>query len=232
MKITHKNLHINVLFSKRKSIGLYVKSAGIEVRAPTNTPIKFIHSFIEEKSDWLLRTYELQIQKSHERIKLINKEEVPILGVTKHLSIRQAKRRHITETKDSLILALPTPNQPSVNKAFSQHLISLAKAYIPPIAEQVHQELNIQKEIKDIRFKRTKTKWGHCTSDGRMQFNWLIMMAPPEIIRHVVVHEVCHLEHMNHSKDFWSLVYQSDKEHTAHRQWLNAHSHTLPDLSS
>lgn len=59
---------------------------------------------------------------------------------------------------------------------------------------------------KNIVIKNQKTLWGSCSSKGNINYNYKIVMAPLEILDYIVVHELCHLVHMNHSKDFWDLV--------------------------
>lgn len=57
-----------------------------------------------------------------------------------------------------------------------------------------------------VKIKETKSRWGSCSPDGVVALNWRLVVYRPEIVDSVVVHELCHLKHMNHSKKFWSLV--------------------------
>lgn len=70
--------------------------------------------------------------------------------------------------------------------------------------------------VKDYR-----SRWGGCHSDGRIIYNWRIIMAPHAVIDYVVVHELCHLVQLNHGKDFWRLVAQVLPDYTERRQWLH-----------
>jgi predicted metal-dependent hydrolase len=85
----------------------------------------------------------------------------------------------------------------------------------------------VDKHITDIRFRKTKTKWGHCTSKGVLQYNWLIMLAPNSVIDYMISHEVCHLKHMDHSKRFWSLVDSVCPNSDRFIDWLREHEHRL-----
>ena len=78
-----------------------------------------------------------------------------------------------------------------------------------------------------ITVRDQKTRWGSCSSRGTLSFNYRLIFAPPVILDYVVVHELCHLTHMNHSKDFWDMVAGIMPEHKTYRRWLRDHGHEL-----
>lgn len=71
-----------------------------------------------------------------------------------------------------------------------------------------------------ITIRNQKTKWGSCTSKGNLNFNCLLMAAPPEVLDSVVVHELCHRLRMNHSKEFYAEVYRVFPEYDRWNKWL------------
>ena len=71
-----------------------------------------------------------------------------------------------------------------------------------------------------ITVRNQRTKWGSCTSKGNLNFNCLLMSAPPEVLDSVVVHELCHRLHMNHSKEFYSAIYRVFPEYDKWNKWL------------
>ena len=78
-----------------------------------------------------------------------------------------------------------------------------------------------------ITIRDQKTRWGSCSGRGTLSFNWRLILAPPEILDYVVVHELCHLTHMNHSKEFWKLVESVIPDYKIKRKWLKENGHTL-----
>jgi predicted metal-dependent hydrolase len=72
-----------------------------------------------------------------------------------------------------------------------------------------------------------KTLWGSCASGGTLSFNWRLVLAPAEVLDYVVIHELCHLLEMNHSKKFWHLVNRFCPGHKKSRRWLRANSEEL-----
>ncbi len=78
-----------------------------------------------------------------------------------------------------------------------------------------------------ITIRDQKTRWGSCSSSGTLSFNYRLIFAPPAILDYVVVHELCHLTHMNHSKDFWNMVESVLPDYKERRQWLKEHGQEL-----
>lgn len=72
----------------------------------------------------------------------------------------------------------------------------------------------------NIRIKDIKTRWGSCSSKGNVNFNFRLVMVPEEVMEYVVVHELCHLRYMNHSKDFWNEVGKYMPDYEKHKEWL------------
>ena len=78
-----------------------------------------------------------------------------------------------------------------------------------------------------VTVRDQKTRWGSCSSRGTLSFNYRLIFAPPGILDYVVVHELCHLTHMNHSKDFWNMVASVMPDYKVCKNWLKEHGHEL-----
>jgi len=78
-----------------------------------------------------------------------------------------------------------------------------------------------------ITIRNQKTRWGSCSSKGNLNFNCLLMLAPPEVLDYVVVHELCHRMEMNHSKRFWSLVETVLPDYREQEKWLKGEGAVL-----
>ena len=79
----------------------------------------------------------------------------------------------------------------------------------------------------NIRIKDTKTRWGSCSSKGNLNFNYRIIMAPQAVMDYIIVHELCHLKHMNHGKEFWEAVAQYMPDYKKYKEWLKVNGRLL-----
>ena len=78
-----------------------------------------------------------------------------------------------------------------------------------------------------ISIREQKTRWGSCSSRGTLSFNYRLIYGPAGPLDYVVVHELCHLTHMNHSKDFWDMVERIMPDYRIYKQWLREHGQEL-----
>ncbi len=78
-----------------------------------------------------------------------------------------------------------------------------------------------------ITIRDQKSRWGSCSSRGTLSFNYRLIFAPSKVLDYVVVHELCHLTHMNHSSDFWHMVERIMPDYRVHKKWLKEHGHEL-----
>jgi predicted metal-dependent hydrolase len=86
------------------------------------------------------------------------------------------------------------------------------------------------KNVRDITLRDTRSRWGSCTSEGRLMFSWRLIMAPPAVLDYVAAHEVAHLIEMNHSNRFWAVVDQLYPDWQVQRAWLRSEGSALQGL--
>lgn len=109
--------------------------------------------------------------------------------------------------------------------ALEKRYRNAAKEYIPKRVEYYHSLTG--GHYTKITIRDQKTRWGSCSSTGTLSFNYRLMLAPPRVLDYVVVHELCHLTYMNHSKDFWNMVGSILPDYKKYRKWLKENGDTL-----
>jgi len=102
-----------------------------------------------------------------------------------------------------------------------------AKELIRARVEHWASVLNL--EYNRISVKDQRTIWGSCSVKKNLNFYWRLAAAPEEILDYIVIHELCHLREMNHSKNFWALVHSACPEYSARRKWLRENCAELRD---
>lgn len=113
----------------------------------------------------------------------------------------------------------------SQRAALTQRYIAAAREYFPKRAAYFRQFTG--GTYNRITIRDQKTRWGSCSARGTLSFNWRLMLAPPAILDYVVVHELCHLTHMNHSPAFWQAVEAVYPDYREARKWLKEHGQEL-----
>lgn len=112
-------------------------------------------------------------------------------------------------------------NESEIQKLSREELENLklrAKEYIPQRVEFFANQMKVKYGTVTIRTQ--KTRWGSCSSDGNLNFNCLLMLTDFDIIDYVVVHELCHIKEMNHSKEFWNEVEKILPDYRKRRKML------------
>ncbi|WP_035293056.1 SprT family zinc-dependent metalloprotease [Clostridium sp. KNHs214] len=110
-----------------------------------------------------------------------------------------------------------------VKEAIKKFYIKKAMNFFKERVEVFSKNMGIYP--KKVTVKEVKTLWGSCSSKGNITLNWKLIMAPPYVIDYVVVHELCHLRHMDHSKDFWMEVEKVIPDYKYRRKWLKENGH-------
>ena len=101
----------------------------------------------------------------------------------------------------------------------------LFNVYINKRIQQLAEKTGLKP--RSIIIKTYQARWGSCKITGDIQFNWKLVLAPPAIIDYVIVHELCHLTHHNHSAAFWQLVNHHYSDFKQARRWLKENGYQL-----
>ena len=207
--------------SRRKTAAIHVTPAGIEVRVPYGVSQRWVNDFVMSRSSWIQKTQaKLADQKRPDDVLGWDSE---LLWSGKCVKVRysQAATRSTRLIDQTFLVSGRTqPTLKELRLLLEQFFKDHAKQTLIQLTQARALQLGVQDKLLDIRFRRTKTKWGHCTSQGRIQYNWQIMGAPLDVQDYLVCHEVSHLIHGHHGPEFWQCVAQLCPDYQKHRQWL------------
>ncbi len=216
-----------IVRSQRKTLAIHVRYPNVEVRAPYTISERQLHHFVQKKSAWIESKLLIQSHKHGERYQISENNIIPFMGNTKRILCTKATKNKVTANEDSIIIQGPSLDSAKRRSLFEHWLKAQAQDELTTRTHALTHRLGIENQLTDIKFRKTKSKWGHCTSQGIVQYNWLILMAPRHVIDYLVTHEVCHLIHLNHSKQFWQLVGDIHPTYHESKKWLKEQGHRL-----
>lgn len=218
-----------VIRSRRKSLALHISHGRVEVRCPLRISRRDISDFVRENRGWISRRLQEEAVISRQLLRVEPGGKIFYQGKERTIVFRESINHQaaISVTAEQFIITGRALSLARARKALEQYLIHQAEVYLPGRAQDLAEQLAVGHKLKHIRLRKTRSKWGHCTSDGVIQFNWLIMLAPLPIIDYLVTHEVCHLIHANHSPRYWRLVHSLCPDTAQHTRWLKQHEHRL-----
>ena len=149
--------------------------------------------------------------------------ELVVPGGTSERAIDRALRMHAPWLERQLATEQPpTLRPPSLTEAQGRRL---ARELIVETADRESPRIGVR--YSRIAIRDTRSRWGSCSSKGSLSFTWRLALAPRRILDYVVVHELCHLVHLDHSRRFWSLVERVRPDFRVERDWLNDHGWEL-----
>ena len=210
--------------ARRKSIGIYVQDGLVEVRAPRYVNLGEIAAFVTDEAQWVRKKLLEAHQKSIEKPKLTHGQEFLFYGQVRTLNF-QPGESEVYEDGNYIVISHNLFTD--IEELFTDWVKTQAQQYLDERILELAEYMDVADVVSEIKYKRTKSKWGHCTSEGKLQFNWLIMLAPPDVIDYVVIHELAHMYYLDHSKQFWSLVGEYCPNYATHKKWLNTNQHRL-----
>ena len=208
----------------------------IEVVAPIRVSTSKIHAFVKAQKDWVLDATD-KIEKRQKPKKLgsehyVDGVFVPFLGQKIRLIVEPSSLRRvkIELLEQGLKAHLPKQCVADENSELIRHALidwmkQQALAAVESCVELHAHKYNLNP--RKIRIKTQKSRWGSCGIHNDINLNWLLILAPSDVLEYVVVHELCHIKERNHSVRFWQLVEAHLPEYQKSRKWLKQNGRRL-----
>jgi predicted metal-dependent hydrolase len=219
------SFNFEITRSNRKTLSIIIKSGNVEIKSPIYIPEVDIYRFILEKQHWIEKHLAEQEVKLTQKLVITDGYNVMFFGKPRRIEVIYAGTPKVDITDDRLLIYSRSNEPEALEKHFSKWLKHQASEYMTTQTIKTARALGVEERLKEVIFRKTKTKWGHCGSDGTIQYNWLTMMAPKEVIDYLIAHESSHLVHMNHSKRFWQTVESICPDYKNLKDWLKTYGH-------
>jgi predicted metal-dependent hydrolase len=204
--------------SRRKTVALIVRPDGtLEVRAPLRLAELRIREFVESHADWVCKQ-QARARKAAPppAKKFTERENFIYLGQSFPLTIVPRQRQVLTF--DGQIFRLAKSALPKARELFVRWYQAQAGMFL--MERVLFHARKHGLHYEKIRISSARTRWGSCSSKGTLSFTWRLVMAPPEIVDYVVIHELVHTKIPNHSQAFWQGVAGIIPDYKQRLTWL------------
>lgn len=220
----------------KKDVSITVDwTSGVSVTVPDNISQERIDLVLRQKAPWILRRLSEfnEIKPLTTRHEFISGEKFPYLGRQYRLKVAA------TDSTSDVILAFQNgkfiasvPKSSSPTWRQEQLRIAFRDWYMKQGHSKVQQRIKLFAPRLGLTPSKTvmkdqQSRWGSCTKNGTININWRILMAPMRIVDYVIVHELGHMIHADHSSDFWTVVASVMPDYDERKDWLRVHGPTL-----
>ena len=215
-----------IIRSRRKTIALVIQPDGrLVVRAPQRATLKQIHAMIEQHRAWIeiKQAEAVRIAARFAPRSFTDGDDFLYQGKAYPLRIARGSGTGLRFDGSVFTLA---------EKVTAQAAVLFEKWYRLQARQVFTERVRVYArqygfEYQKIRISSARTRWGSCSSKGTLSLTWRLIMAPADVIDYVIVHELVHLRHPNHSKDFWRGVEAILPDYKSRRKWLKDHGASL-----
>lgn len=214
--------------SRRKSADVRVQDGTVSLVVPDDLSTHRIQMLLEQKRQWILDKIALHREAMPVQSReFISGECFPYLGRNYRLKVMRGPYEPVKLLQGRLVVTVPKGNeQPHmIRNALVRWYMHQAKL---KLIDKTHRYTAVVgTEAVGVGVKTFKSRWGSCSAKGRIDYNWKIILAPNRMVDYVVVHELCHLVHHDHSPKFWREVERILPDYQECKAWLKTHSTSL-----
>lgn len=213
-----------IIRSRRRTVSIEITpGAALVVRAPLRAPDTWIQEILEGKRGWIEKKMaEMRARPSPGVRQFCDGEEFLFLGKPFALAVLAGSDAGITLADRLYIGEARLPECRNLLQAWytrkAAEILPVRVAGVAAILDYVP---------KKIRITDASRRWASCSSTGTLSFSWRLVLAPPEVIDYVVVHELVHLRQPDHSDRFWKKVGEAMPGYAEHRRWLRENERML-----
>jgi len=194
--------------ARRLSVRVY-PGGSVEVVVPPGASAATVHSFVRNHREWIdRRVADLSAAAPRAGETRPSSIELRAIGRTFAVTYLAASGQTVSYRcgphDDSVVLRGAVHSERAVANALRTWLCELARLELRKLLTQVASEGGFR--FERVQARRQRTRWGSCSATGTISLNVCLLFLDPAVVRYLLIHELCHTRHMNHSKRFWSLV--------------------------
>ena len=218
---------------RRKTVQITVDGGGVQVAAPMRTPDRELQAIVRKRAAWILSHATGALLESAPK-RFVSGETLPYLGRNVRMVVADADVRSPEVRFDHWRFRVAVPQSLDGGERYESIRRAVVGWYRGRAAERLAASVDRwwprlgRGEKSRVLVRDQRQRWGSCSPDGTLRFNWHAMMLEPALIEYIVVHELAHLTHQNHSTGFWGLVSKAMPDAQRRRQRLREAGRSLP----
>ncbi len=210
--------------SKRKTVSLIItKESKLKVRAPIRLSLKEINRIVQEKEEWIQKNKNRAIKKLEQTQIILDKTKGTFLFLGNLYTLVPSEREK-TIFFENNIMFIPA-NLYGYNPFLENWYKKQAAIILKKRLNEISHNINIP--FHSCRITGARKRWGSCSSRNHINLAWRLVMADYKAIDYVIIHELCHVVHKNHSAAFWNMVGRFMPDYDIKRKWLKDNSYIL-----
>jgi len=216
---------------RRKTASLQVSPSNeVSIIVPADLQKNKIEDIIKHKTPWILSKikFNKEVKYPHKPKEFISGEAITYLGRNYRLKVIYAKTESVALKNGRFIVCISKDTkdtEETVKRQLHQWFMLHAEKKLIERVKRLKDSIGTSYKV--IKVKSLKQRWGSCTSQGIINFNWRIIIAPISIVDYVVAHELCHRIHHDHSKEFWNLMQRVMPDYLDRKEWLRVNGAML-----
>ena len=211
IKYENKTIAYTVNKARVKNFYITIENGEVIIKAPWYVTSSQIQEVVESKRQWIIQKLQ-EYQSSPRKTKdYADGEKFQILGESYFLNIyyKDINNAILNVENGKIVIILPlryadNDNTEQIKKMIDKMYYMVAEKEVELAMEKTRKMVGLAPE--EYRIKKTKSVWGTCSTTKKITINQNLMMYSRKAVEYVVLHEVCHLKYMNHSKKFWAMV--------------------------
>lgn len=219
----NQEIEFSITRRKRKTISIKIDEYGeVIVSVPLRTSKEYILLVVKSKAKWITEKKKEIILRSSNKIERVFKDGSTFMYLGKEYAaeiVFEINRKKIEiELEDKFKIYTNTMDEEKLKTALEKwYRVETLKIVTKRIDNYSN---NFNDKVTEIRVKEQKRRWASCTWKNAILFNWRISMARADVIDYIVIHEMCHMDYRNHSKDFWNRVSEIMPDYKEKHEWL------------
>lgn len=216
----------------RKTASISVKDNSVIVVVPKTLSDKRVEEVVRRKARWIREKlkFNLEVRKTYRPKEYVSGESFSYLGKNYRLKVVDGKPEKVSLRNSRIYVHAPhSLSGEKRDKLIVSQLTEWYQEHALIALQEKAKRFSAQLVVwpKKVGIKSYKSRWGSCNSKEEVYYDWRIIIAPQRIIDYVVAHELCHLIHHNHSKDYWKLFESVIPDYRESKEWLKVNGRLL-----